>query len=357
MAVNNYATPKVFVVDKVWRATRLVHMARPLRIQFPGAYYHIMCRGNAKQQIFHSDEDRTRFVNLLSESMEMYSVRLHTYILMPNHYHILAQTLKPNCSEFMRRLNVKYAGWFNYRHNRCGHLYQGRYKAIVIEADSYLLEVSRYVHLNIIRSSLGSGTSLHRKWQDATSYRWSSLPGYLRKRKIQCFVYYDQILSIIGSRRYYEQFVADGIRYGIVNPFKDVRYGLLLGDDNFVKRMRAECIEEGSKSEQPSYHELVVENLEPQRVIECVAEIYGVKKQSILDYYGNSEIRGMASEFLYRFSAVTQAEIGQLLGGISYSGVSRLRHRLQRKLKSNQQTLAQYQEAETRLKKLSIVKI
>jgi len=162
---------------------------------------------------------------------------------------------------------------------------------------------------------------------------------------------------MIGNRRHYEQFVTDGIRNGTMNPFKDVKYGLLLGNDNFVKKMRSECIEEGSKQEQPSYRELVVENLEPQRVIECVAEICGVEKQSIFDYYGNSEIRGMASEFLYRFSAVTQTEIGQLLGGISYSGVSRLRHRLQHKLKSNQQTLAQYQEAETRLKKLSIVKI
>ena len=331
-------------------------MARPLRIQFSGAYYHIMCRGNAKQQIFHTEYDRHKFISLLVESLERYSVRLHAYILMSNHYHLLIQTLKPNCSEFMHRLNVYYVGWFNHRHNRCGHLYQGRYKAIIIEADSYLMEVSRYVHLNSIRSSLRSGTSFHRKWQHASSYRWSSLPGYLTKTKAQDFVYYDQILLMSGSRRYYEQFVSDGVRNDVRNPFKNVKYGLLLGDENFVKKMRAECIEEGSKQEQPSYRELVVESLEPRRVIECVAAVCSIEKNEICKHYGNSEIRGVTSELLYQFSDITQAEIGQLLGGISYSGVSRLRQRLQRKLKSNQQTRAKYQEAESRLKKLSIVK-
>lgn len=315
-----------------------------------------MCRGNGKQQIFHSDYDRKKFVSLLAESLEMYSVRLHAYILMSNHYHVLIQTLKPNCAEFMHRLNVYYAGWFNHRHNRCGHLYQGRYKAIIIEADSYLLEVSRYLHLNSIRSSPRSGKGFQSRWLYASSFQWSSLPGYIKKTRMQKFIYYDQILSMIGNRRYYAQFIADGIKTDIRNPFKEVKYGLLLGDESFVKIMRAECIEEGSKQEQPSYRELVVEKIEPQRVIECIAEVCRVEKKTILDYYGNSEVRGIASELLYRFSDVTQAEIGELLGGISYSGVSRLRHRLQHKLKTNQHTLAKYNEAEKRLQKLSIVK-
>jgi DNA-directed RNA polymerase specialized sigma subunit len=161
---------------------------------------------------------------------------------------------------------------------------------------------------------------------------------------------------MIGSRRHYARFITDGIGREIRNPFRDVKYGLLLGDESFVKIMRAECIEEGSKREQPSYRELVVENIEPQRVIECVAEVYGVQKNMMLDYYGNSELRGIVSELLYRYSDVTQAEIGNLLGGISYSGVSRLRHRLQRKLKTNPQTQARYNETEKRLRKLSIVK-
>ena len=331
-------------------------MARPLRIQFPGAYYHVMSRGNGRQRIFHCDNDRQKFISLLAESLEMYSVLLHAYILMNNHYHILIQTLKPNCAGFMHRLNVYYAGWFNHKYNTCGHLYQGRYKAIIIEADSYLLEVSRYLHLNSVRSAVRSINNFDSKWQHATSYQWSSLPGYIKKANIRKFVCYDQILPMIGSRRHYAQFVAAGIRNEIRNPFENVKYGLLLGDEEFTKIMRAECIEEGSIQEQPSYRELVTESIDPQRVILCVARIYGIEKKKILHYYGNSEVRGIVSELLYRYSDLTHTEIGTLLGGISYSAVSRLRHRLQHKLHTNQQIRAIYSEAEKRLKKLSIVK-
>lgn len=331
-------------------------MARPLRIQFAGAYYHVMCRGNGKQIIFRSDHDRQKFMALLAESSEMYSVRLHAYILMDNHYHILIQTLKPNCAEFMHRLNVYYAGWFNHQHNTCGHLYQGRYKAIIIDADNYLLEVSRYLHLNPVRSALAATKDAQRQWLRASSYRWSSLSGYVQRAKMRKFVYYDQILSMIGGRRQYARFITEGIKTDVGNPLADIKYGLLLGDDAFVKILRAECIEEGSRQEQPSFRELIVENIEPRRVIECVAAVYGVDTKEILNYYGNGEIRGVTCELLYRYSGVTQTEIGKLLGGISYSGVSRLRKRLQSKLQTSQKARMKYNEAENRLRKLSIVK-
>jgi len=332
-------------------------MARPLRIQFPGAFYHVMCRGNHKQRIFHTDADRNKFISLLIESLEIYSVRLHAYVLMDNHYHLLVQTMKANCGEFMRRFNVSYTGWFNYQHGRCGHLYQGRYKALVIEAESYLLEVSRYLHLNNVRPPYFSATGFHRRWLHASSYRWSSLPGYINKKRTTRFVYYEQILSMVEGRRPYTRFIIDGIKMDTGNPFKDVRYGLLLGDDSFVKKMRAECIEEGSKQEQPSYRELVVEHVEPQRVIECVADVYGVEESVILDFYGDSELRGIVSELLYRYSDLTQAKIGKMIGGLSYSGVSKLRSRLHTKLASNHTIAAKYKEVEKRVKELSIVKI
>jgi len=126
-------------------------MARPLRIQYPGAFYHITCRGNERKEIFLDDKDRNRFLALLTESLETYQVILYAYILMINHFHLLVQTKRANLSEFMRCFNICYTGWFNYRHHRCGHLYQGRYKAFLIDADNYLLEVSRYLHLNSVR--------------------------------------------------------------------------------------------------------------------------------------------------------------------------------------------------------------
>jgi REP element-mobilizing transposase RayT len=316
-----------------------------------------MCRGNARQQIFYHDYDRKKFLSLLADSIEMYQVKLHAYTLMDNHFHLLIQTLKANCAEFMRRFNVAYTGWFNKQHNRCGHLYQGRYKSVLIDADNYLLEVSRYVHLNSVRTAVLSKAGFQHRWHRVSSYQWASLPGYINRKKTDHLVYYDQILMMIGGRARYQRFVMDGLKHKLENPFKDVKYGLLLGDESFVKTIRAECIEEGSKQEQPSYHEITVKTVAPKVVIKCVAEVLGTDEHSILNYYGDSEIRGMVSEFLYRYSDMKQSEIGKILGGISYSGVSKLRSRLGRRLTKNSKVASKYAAIDRRLRDLSIVKI
>ena len=121
-------------------------MARPLRIDYSDAYYHVTCRGNEQRAIFRDNQDRRGFLERLQRSLEIYGVRLHGYVLMRNHFHLVVQTPRANLSEFMRHLNVSYTGFYNRRHRRVGHLFQGRFKAIVVEADSYLLELSRYVH-------------------------------------------------------------------------------------------------------------------------------------------------------------------------------------------------------------------
>src|SRR3990172_6988665 len=126
-------------------------MARPLRIQFPGAVYHITCRGNDRRDIFRDDKDRTTFLDILARSLTTYEVKLFSYVLMENHFHLLVETSRGNLAEFMRHFNISYTGYFNRRHRRIGHLYQGRFKSIVVDEDSYLLELSRYVHLNPIR--------------------------------------------------------------------------------------------------------------------------------------------------------------------------------------------------------------
>lgn len=126
-------------------------MTRALRILIPGAYYHVTCRGNERKAIFKDDIDRQAFIEKLRGSLVIYQVELHAYVLMSNHFHLMVSTPRGNLSEFMRHFNVSYTSVYNRRHNRVGHLYQGRYKAILIDQDSYLLELSRYVHLNPIR--------------------------------------------------------------------------------------------------------------------------------------------------------------------------------------------------------------
>ena len=126
-------------------------MARPLRIQYPDAYYHVTSRGNERKQIFSDEKDHKAFLERLSLSLDIYHVSLLAYVCMPNHFHLLVTTPEGNLSEFMRHFNISYTSAFNRRHGRVGHLYQGRYKAFLIDADHYLLEVSRYIHLNPIR--------------------------------------------------------------------------------------------------------------------------------------------------------------------------------------------------------------
>jgi len=127
-------------------------MVRPLRIQYENAYNHVTCRGNARQLIFSSDTDRSAFLALLGRSSDVYQAEILAYVLMDNHFHLLVNTPGGNLQEFMRHFNISYTGWYNRRHRRSGHLYQGRYHSFLIDADNYLEEVSRYIHLNPVKT-------------------------------------------------------------------------------------------------------------------------------------------------------------------------------------------------------------
>ncbi|MGH1430765.1 MAG: transposase [Neptuniibacter sp.] len=140
-------------------------MSRALRIEFPGAYYHITSRGNARSDIYLNDEARRYFLTLMQQVCERFRWFCHGYCLMDNHYHLLIETAEANLSKGMRHLNGVYTQWFNRTFGRVGHLFQGRYKAILVDSDSYLLELCRYIVLNPVRS---------RMCHDASEWPWSS---------------------------------------------------------------------------------------------------------------------------------------------------------------------------------------
>ncbi|HHT9135604.1 MAG TPA: transposase, partial [Candidatus Avalokitesvara rifleensis] len=149
-------------------------MARPLRLQYPGALYHITARGNERKAIFRSDEDREGFLVILAQAVDRYRLILHAYVLMGNHYHLLVETREANLSLALRHLNGLYTTYFNHIHRRVGHLFQGRYKAILVEKESYLLELSRYIHLNPVRAQVAS---------QLQSFVWSSYLDYVGRRR------------------------------------------------------------------------------------------------------------------------------------------------------------------------------
>ena len=310
-------------------------MARPLRIQYPGAFYHVMCRGNARRNIFLDNDDRYRFLKLLDESMKTYHVVLYAYVLMNSHFHLVVQTIRGNLGEFMRRFNICYTGWFHYHHGTCGHLYQGRYKSCLLDADSYLLELSRYVHLNPI----GAGRFKKADYRDRLAYlrkyQWSSLLGYLDKKRAHELISYDMILEMIGGRSEYGRFIAAGVRDGIGDVFQEVKHQTILGDEDFVALVKNKYLEDGSSRDQPAYRGMLTEVLAPETVLLCVSGACGVPKEDLLKRRGDGIYRGLLVELLYRYCGMTMAAIGQYIGGIDYGGVHQLRRRLKLRMRKD----------------------
>jgi len=246
-------------------------MARPLRIEFPGAYYHVTCRGNERRRIFLDRVDYVMFLDKLALSLDIYHVLLHAYICMRNHFHMLLSTPEGNLSEFMRHFNISYTAAFNRRHRRVGHLYQGRYKAYLIEADSYLLAVSRYIHLNPVSAGLV---------ERPEDWVWSSFRGYDRVKARVQWVDYGRVLGEFGGdnatgRRRYVDFVSAGLREKLSSPLSSAVHGLVLGSEGFRDRI-AEMISSRSEDSELPQLNLLRQHPTVKQVVEAVATYYGV---------------------------------------------------------------------------------
>ena len=276
-------------------------MTRPLRIEFAGAVYHITSRGNARENIFIDREDRRLFLSLLEDVKERYNWLWYGYCLMSNHYHLLIETPDGNLSRGMRQLNGVYTQRFNKRHGRTGHIFQGRFKAILMQKESYLLEVCRYVVLNPVRAGL---VSYPEEW------KWSSYlatMGMVEKPKFLCS---DWILAQLGhdmvtARKAYRDFVITGIKKE--SPWKDLKGGTFLGKEDFIEEVKEFLKGKERIKEIPRIERFV--GRPPLK------EIFGEIKTKPL------EIKGMyAAHVRYGY---TLKEIGDFLG-IHYSTVSKL---------------------------------
>jgi len=202
-------------------------MARPLRIEFANAFYHVFSRGNERRDVFREKRDYELFLETLKESSRFFDVLVHSFCLMSNHFHLLVETTKPNLSKFMQRLLGVYTTRFNRRHERHGHLFQGRFKALLVEKDSYLLELARYIHLNPVRAKLA---------QRPEDYPWSSMKNFLNSGD-EDFPHTALILRSFGSRKTFRDFVLEGLER-MIDPFQNVVGGLFLGSEEFVERFR-----------------------------------------------------------------------------------------------------------------------
>ncbi|MGH2800968.1 MAG: transposase [Gaiellaceae bacterium] len=196
-------------------------MARPLRICVPGGLYHVIARGNARDRIYLEDDDRSRFLATFARVVERFGWLCHAYCLMDNHYHLVVETPQPNLPAGMRQLNGVYAQGFNERHDRCGHVFQARYRSILVEKESHLLAVCRYVVLNPVRAGVCS---------EARAYRWSSYAATSGQGPAERFLTTDWLLGNFAGTRAaaqarYRAFIGAGADEALVERIRGERFG------------------------------------------------------------------------------------------------------------------------------------
>lgn len=208
-------------------------MARPLRIEYPGALYHVTSRGNARKKIFRDDQDKENFLYRLASVVKRYNWLCHAYCLMDNHYHLMIETPDANLSKGMRQLNGIYTQRYNKRHGKTGHVFQGRFMALLVQKDSYLLELSRYVVLNPVRARI---VEYPKDW------KWSSYLATAGLIKVPDDVTVDWLLQQFGNniktaQERYKEFVQDGIKKR-ASPWQELQGQILLGDEKFIEEFK-----------------------------------------------------------------------------------------------------------------------
>lgn len=336
-------------------------MARPLRIQYCDAYYHVMNRGNRREDIFITDQDRKVFLDALADSCDTFQVKLISYVMMSNHFHLLVQTPQANLSEFMRHFLVTYTVRFNRRNGRTGHVFQGRFKSLLVDEDEYLLPLSRYIHLNPIRTKQFKKEEFSKKCEYLKKYPWSSFPGYCYLGQRTGNVDYDWFLSTyfgkdtVKGRRQFREYVYHGIEGDVENPFDDVVHQSILGAQDFVDWVRQKLPRKGQR-ELPSLKKLQ-HDIPVKRIISEVAKSSNVEADDLQNRRTKlKDLRRMAMELSYRYSNSKQKEIGAIFG-VDYSTVSQNRVRLKNRIKSNRKLKKQYEQVSKQIENLSIPKI
>lgn len=298
-------------------------MARPLRIEYPDAWYHIMNRGRRSETIFADKRDYAGFIELLKDTVEMWNLRIAAYCLMPNHYHLLAQTPDANISRCMRHIDGVYTQRYN-RYHRCdGSLFRGRFKSILIDADQYLLQLVRYIHRNPVKAGLTDRLD---------RYLWSSHRGYLSKSEKWNWLHKGFILSMLtkgeGSQlKYYRQFVSTEDEGEIDTVLSKKKWPAVLGSVDFVQRIKDKFYTEKANSEVPQCRELAPE---PYQIILAVCDHYGIHEKALLTSKRGlfNEPRNMAIYLMRRLRGDSLKTIGQQFQIKKYSSVSSVIERM-----------------------------
>jgi putative transposase len=308
-------------------------MARQLRLEFPGALYHITARGNARADIYSDDTDRQTFLALLGREIAQQGWQCYAYCLMTNHYHLLIETPEANLSGGMRRLNGVYTQSFNRRHGRVGHLLQGRYKSVVVEKESYLLEVCRYLVLNPVRAGLVG---------HARQWGWSSYRATAGYEEGPQWLEVSGIRGLFGgpvpqAMKAYRRFVQEGIGQG--SMWEEVVGQIFLGSAVFLARM-AGLVKGQSLDNVPAVQRRPT-RLKPVEVLDRVGAVYGLSRWEILARV-EAEAYWSGAYLLRRAANLPLKEVGGMFG-VSASRISHIQRQMERKkLNKHEQELMRW---------------
>jgi REP element-mobilizing transposase RayT len=297
-------------------------MARPIRIEYPGAVYHVICRGNNRQGIYRDDQDRRRYLEKLSYYCRDKTVHLLAYCLMPNHVHLLLETPEGNLSRMMQAFQTSYTVYFNKRHGRTGHVFEQRYKAMLVDKDNYLLQVSRYIHLNAVSAKLA---------ERPQAYRWCSYGSYFKGNGIIGLKTATVLGQLNGSKsrqlQQYREYVEGGQQDRLSNPPPQVRQQVYVGDEEFV-----EAIERRGKASVRAArrHSL-------QQIVRSVSAVTGVGETELRQRQRGEAVKASRELLCYvarRHGQASMNELAKLLQVKEASTPSHAVRRAEERLKA-----------------------
>jgi putative transposase len=288
-------------------------MSRPLRIQYPNAWYHVMNRGRRGEHVFESKHDYQLFIKILKETVELFALRVSAYCLMPNHYHLLVQTPDSNLSRCMRHLNGVYTQRYNSSHGFDGQLFRGRFKAILVAEDSYLLQLVRYVHRNPVRAGMAT---------KAEDYEWSSHRGYLSKATGWKWLHKAFILSMLADGPgNYRAFMGEDDDEGLLRVLRLNKMPSILGDSPIVDKLKSKLFRVKRDLEVPESKQLAPD-MERIKMVICAYYCIDEEQLCFSRRAVFNEARDMGLYFSRYLRGETLEKIGEHFGIARYSTVS-----------------------------------
>jgi len=316
-------------------------MARQLRIEFPGAIYHVTVRSNGKEDLFKTDGDRKYLLSRMGEEVDRCRVRVYLFCLMSNHFHLVVETPRGNLKKFMHGVLTGYGVYFNWIHHQHGHVTQGRYGSRLVNGDEYLLKLSRYVHLNPVKVAALADKPKAEKVAYLRAYPWSSYPAYIGASPRNEFVDYDPMLSLMecGKKRRpekYRTYVEDGLETideAFIGELE--RSPRSIGDEKFrewVDGRYRNLLEQRDVQEDVSFRKTGRHYLSSEVILETVAKHAGIGKERLLERRRDATWRAVASWMLCQYGGRTQREVAAILGSKTGVAISCQLKKLRRRL-------------------------